>query len=225
MPQTDADTIRRGAAVFMFGAAATAVSGLLIQTVVQPSTDVSDKMWRYPWSDSGTFIAVSLLYIVFHLLVVVGLAAFGRSGAAGTSRTGRVGIRLAVVGTMLLAAGEVASLPIRDASVHDTSAAVVGAAFGLGVLVSAIGLLTTGSATLSARRWEDWRRFTPLAAGLWTTVLLGINMTKALPSGVAIYGLCLLAMAIALYSDPLPGAASDSSSGGVPDFEARLQSP
>lgn len=199
----DLDMTRRGATVFIVGATGTAVSGLVVQTIVQPSTDISDKMWRYPWSNSGAFVAVSLLYILLHLLVVVGLLTFGRSRAAGTSRAARTGVGLAVAGTMLLAIGEVASIPIRNAALDDTSASIVGAVFGFGVLVSAVGFLVTGRTTLAARSWQDWRRYTPLATGVWTTALVGISMTKALAGGVAIYGLCLLAMAVAFYTDPV----------------------
>ena len=194
----DLDTMRRGSTIFIAGALATAVSGLLVQAVVQPSTDISDKMWRYPWSSSGAFVAVSVLYIVLHLLIAIGLLTFGRSAAAGTTRAARTGVGLAVAGTLLLTIGEVASLPIRNAALDDTSAGVVGAVFGLGVLVSAVGFLVIGWTTLSAGAWQDWRRYTPLATGVWTTALIGISMTKALPAGVAVYGLCLLSMAVAL---------------------------
>ncbi len=212
MTRTDTDTIRRGATVFMVGAASTFASGVLVQSVVQPSTAVSDDMWRYPWSNSGVFVVVSLFYIVFHLLVVTGLVTFGRSGVAGTSRAARTGVSLSVIGTLLLIAGEVASLPIRNARLDDTSAAIVGAVFAIGVLVSAVGLLITGKTTLSARQWQGWRRYTPLAAGLWTTALVGIAATKALPAGVAVYGLCLLGMAVALYTQPAPSAQAGVSS-------------
>lgn len=113
---------------------------------------------------------------------------------------------LSVLGTLLLAAGEVASLPIRNARLDDTSAGIVGAVFALGTVVSAVGLLVTGKTTLSARQWHGWRRYTPIAAGVWSTALVGIAATKALPAGVAVYGLCLLGMAVALYTQPAPSA-------------------
>jgi hypothetical protein len=200
----------------MVGAGATVVGGVLVRSVVQPSTDISDKMWRYPWSNNAAFVAVSLLYMAIHLLVVAGLVTFGRSGAAGTSRAARWGVPLSVIGTLLLAAGEAASLPIRKAHVDDPSAKIVVAVFALGVLVSAVGLLAAGRATLSARCWHAWRRYTPLVAGVWTTALVGISVTKALPAGVAIYGLCLLGMGIALYTQPAPLApAGPQSSAGL----------
>jgi hypothetical protein len=215
MLRADIDTIRRGAAVFIGGAIATAVSGVAVQAIVQPSTDLSDDFWRFPWSSAGAFVVVSLVYALMHVLVVVGLVAFGRSGVAGTSPAARAGVNLSVIGTLLLAAGELASLPIRNAHIDDTSAAIVGAVFGLGVLMSAVGLLVLGKATLSANRWQDWRRWTPLVAGVWTAVLVGVSMTKALPTGVAVYGLCLLGMAVALYSQPQPSEV------GVTDSKSR----
>lgn len=208
MARTDSDTIRRGAYVFIVGAAATTITGAVVQFIVQPATDVSGDRWSYPWT-GGAFIAVSLLYILLHLLIAVGLITFGRSGVAGSSRTASRGVTLAVAGTLLLTAGEFASIPIRDALIDDTSASIVGAIFALGTVLSAIGLLLTGKATLSARRWHDWRRYTPLAAGVWTTALVGIAVTSALPAGVAVYGACLLAMAIALQTDPRPATRAD----------------
>lgn len=204
--KSDTQPIRGGVVAFVAGAALTALSGALVQSVVMPASDVSDERWSYPWT-TGAFVPISLAYLVFHLLVAVGLVAFGRSGVAGTSRAARAGVRLAVAGTLLLAAGEVASIPIRDALVDDTSAVVVGAVYGVGSLVSAIGLLLAGKATLSAGRWHDWRRYTPLVAGLWTTALVGIAATDALPAGVAVYGACLLAMALALRTELDPASA------------------
>ncbi len=217
MARTNPETIRSLATAFMIGAAGTALSGALVQFVVEPATNVSDDRWSYPWT-TGPFVVVSLLYIVLHLLVAVGLIGFGRSGVAGTSRAARSGVALAVAGTLVLAAGELASLPIRDALVDDTSAHIVGAVFGLGVVLSAIGLLLTGKATLSARIWHGWRRYTPLVAGIWTTALVGVEATTALPAGVGVYGACLLAMAIALHSDPVPVGIA----GVEPQLETRM---
>ncbi len=208
MARTDTDAVRRHAAVFISGAAGTAVSGALVQLVVLPSTNVPDDRWSYPWN-AGVFVVVSLLYIVLHLLVADGLLAFRRSGMAGASRAASVGVTLAIAGTLLLAVGEVASIPIRDALVDDTSAGVVGAIFGLATVLSAIGLLLIGKATLSAQRWHGWRRYTPLMAGLWTTALIGVAATDALAAGVAVYGVCLLGMAVALYTSPAPAVGTE----------------
>ena len=181
----------------------------IVQFIVKPASDVSDDQWSYPWT-ATQHVPVSLLYVVAHLLVAAGLVAFGRSGVAGTSGTARTGVTTAVAGTLVLAVAELASIPIRDALIDDTSAVVVGSIFGLGTVASAIGLLLAGKATLTARIWNNWRRYTPLAAGLWTTALVGIALTTALAVGVAVYGACLLAIAVALFTQPAPTSTAAS---------------
>jgi hypothetical protein len=192
---------RRAAIAFMAAAAATAVAGAVLQFGLQPATELSDDMWRYPWSSSGAFVAFSLFSALLHGLVIVGLVAFGRSGAAGQSRAASNGVALAVAGTALLLVGELASIPIRNAETDDTSAAIVGAIFGLASIASTVGFLLVGRATLRAGVWHDWRRFTPLATGIWLTALTVISLAvpEVLHGGVGLYGVCLLAMATALY--------------------------
>ena len=200
MSTSHAATVRRAGIALIAGALITAIGGVVSQ-FVQASTTVSDDLWRYPWS-SDAFVPVSVLWAAAHVLVIIGLLGFRRSALAGDSTAARRGITLAIAGTALLLVGEIASLPMTDEATNSTAGGIVGAVFGLGVLLSAVGLLLAGKATLSARRWQDWRRFTPITAGAWTLALVGIAMTKGMPTGVAIYGLCLLALGIALYSRP-----------------------
>ena len=200
MSTSHAATVRRAGIALIAGALITAIGGVVSQ-FVQASTTVSDDLWRYPWS-SDAFVPVSVLWAAAHVLVIIGLLGFRRSALAGDSAAARRGITLAIAGTALLLVGEIASLPMTDEATNSTAGGIVGAVFGLGTLLSAVGLLLAGKATLSARRWQDWRRFTPITAGAWTLALVGIAMTKGMPTGVAIYGLCLLALGIALYSRP-----------------------
>lgn len=195
--------IRTNAVAGIAGGAATAVTGLVIQAVVQPASTVSDEMWSYPWS-STTFVPVTLLFAAFHLLVFVGVLGFARSGVAGTSRAARVGSALALAGTAVFFMAELASIPFNDARLDDTGPMTVGGMFGLGVVLTAVGLLSAGVATLRSGQWHDWRRFTPVAAGIWSAVLVGLSLTKALPTGVGIYGLCILVLSLALYTVPAP---------------------
>ena len=105
---------------------------------------------------------------------------------AGSTRAA-AGAYTAIAGTAFLLAGEVTSLPIRHDRTDDTGAMIVGAIFGLGVMLSAVGFLILGRESLRSGRWHDWRRFTPLATGLWTAALVGISFTHALAAGVAVY--------------------------------------
>jgi hypothetical protein len=210
---------------FIGAGACTAVAGAVLLFGLQPATELSDDMWRYPWSSSGAFVAFSIFSAVLHGLVIAGLVAFGRSGAAGRSRAAASGVTLAVAGTALLLVGELASIPIRDAQVDDTSAAIVGAIFGLASVASTIGFLLTGWATLRAGVWHGWHRFTPLAVGLWLVVLtpLGLTAPRLLHGGVGVYGLCLLAMAIALHTEPTPAVHSDPVAAGIPGVDPQLE--
>jgi hypothetical protein len=200
------EALRRHAGACIGGATATVIGSLVVQGVVQPTTTVSDERWSYPWSSSA-LVPISILWASLHVFVFLGVLGFARSGLAGTSRSARVGPMLALVGTALLFVGELASIPIRHDRTDDTAASIVGGIFGVAILLTAAGFLVAGIATLRARRWDGWRRFTPLSVGIFTTALLGLNSTKALPAGVAVYGLCLLALGIALYTHPSPSPA------------------
>jgi hypothetical protein len=196
-------SIRHLAIAGIVGGGATAISGVVIQAAVQPASTVSDEMWSYPWP-SDTFVPVTLLFAGFHLLVFLGVLGFARAGLAGPGRSARVGSVLAMVGTAVFFMAELASIPINDQRMDDAGPMIVGGIFGLGVLLTAVGLLLAGRTTLRAGHWRDWRRFVPLAAGIWTTALVGVSFTKALPTGVGIYGLCILVLGLALYTQPTP---------------------
>jgi len=203
MARRDTKSLRAAGITCSVGAAATTVGGIVVQGIVQPATAVSDHRWSYPWS-SGALVPVSILWASLHVLVFVGVLGFARSGVAGHSRSARYGAVLALVGTALLFVGEIVSIPIRDQRTDDAGAVIVGGVFALAILLTAAGFLAAGIATVQARLWQGWRRFTPLTAGIVSCALLGVNVTKALPTGVAIYGLCLLAVGVALYTQPAP---------------------
>lgn len=203
MARPDTRSLRTAGISCIVGAAATTLGGIAVQGIVQPATTVSDHRWSYPWS-SGALVPVSILWASLHVLVFVGLLGFARSGVAGHSRSARLGTTLILGGTALLFVGELASIAVRDQRTDDTGAVIVGAIFALAILLTAVGFLAAGIATVRARLWQGWRRFTPLTAGIVSCALLGLNVTKALPTGVAIYGLCLLALGVALYTQPTP---------------------
>ena len=103
------------------GGALTAISGLVVAGIIQPASDVSDDMWSFPWS-SDALVPVSVLYAVFHALVLVGLLGFARSGVSGEGRSGRVDTSVAMIGTVLLLVAELASIPVAGQRLDDTGA-------------------------------------------------------------------------------------------------------
>ena len=204
-------SVRTLASAGMLGGAATALSGVAVEAIVRPRSDVSDEMWSYPWS-SEALVPVSLGFAGFHLLVFLGMVAFARSRPAGSSRAARIGARLAMAGTFIFFVAEFATIPFADQRLDQTGPMVVGGAFGLGVTLTAVGLIVAGVATIRAREWDGPARFVPLGAGIWATVMIAISFTSALALGVAIYGLSILVLNLAVYtrSKPVRQASTQS---------------
>ncbi len=197
----------------MVGALTTVVGGLATQ-VARGSTAVSEEAWSYPWSP-GTFVALSLLWAVTHALIFIGVLGVRRSGAAGPTRAARIGLVVALIGTAVLFVAELAEIPFREQHVDDNGPSVVGGLFGLGTLLTAIGLIIAGYATIRTGRWSGWRRFTPLVTGMWSLMLIGLVMADLASAGIGIYGLCFLALGAALCTEPSPphsGSTSESTS-------------
>ena len=192
-------SLRAAATSCIIGAAATALGGIAVQAIVQPATNVSHDRWSYPWS-SAALIPISLLWAVLHVFVFYGLLGFARSHLAGQGRSARLGTTLALVGTALLFVGELASIPIRDQHTDDTGAMIVGAIFAVAILLTAAGFLARRHRNLRARLWRDWRRFTPLTAGIASLRATRPEHDTRAPDRCGVYGLCLLALGVALYT-------------------------
>jgi|SRR5690242_13869681 len=203
MPIPQPTTLRRAGLLGAVGGALTALSGVVVQGIVQPASEVSDEMWSYPWS-STALVPVSLLNALFYALIFAGILGFARSGVAGPGRGARIGTVLALTGTAMLFAAELLSIPIADQRVGETAAVLVTVCFALGALVSGIGFIVAGVPTVRARRWNGWRRFVPLATGIWLTVLNALAPTPALALGVTLYGLLVTALGVALWTQPTP---------------------
>jgi hypothetical protein len=203
MARPDTKSLRATAISCIVGAASMTILAIATQ-VVQVSTDVPKDQWSYPWS-SGTSITFSLFAAVSQLLLVIGVLGLRRSSVAGTTRAAGLGLSAALAGTTLIVVGHLASIPIRDELVDAGWPRIVEAVFGFGTVLFALGFLLAGRATLRAGIWHDWRRFTPLAIGCWSAALIGLQLTPALPTAVAVYGLCFLALGVALYTQAVPG--------------------
>jgi hypothetical protein len=178
------------------GAALTVVLAATTQAV-QTDTDIPTHQWSYPWWSQAA-VLFYLLAAGGQALLAVGIVGLRRRGVVGASRAGSLGLAAALAGTVLLVIGELASIPIRHELVDDGWPRVVESVFGVGTVLTAVGFLLAGAATMRSGVWRDWRRFTPLAVGIWSVALIGLQFTPALPAAVGVYGLCFLAIGIAL---------------------------
>ncbi|OHV72063.1 hypothetical protein [Pseudofrankia sp. BMG5.36] len=202
----NAASVRRMAAVGVVGAAATVVDALVVQAAVVPGTDVSSKMFSYPFS-SGAYVVVSLVNALLHALVLVGVLGFARGGAAGSGRAARAGAGLALGGLGLLAAVELASIAVRGDRVDDAGTIAVILTFTTATLLSVAGYIVLAVASARGGRWTGWRRRAPLVAAVATVAVLGMSFSSALlPAGVAVWSLGLLVLCAATYTDPAPAA-------------------
>ena len=199
--------MERKSGLALIGGGSVLAAGGVVTQVVQASTTVSDQQWSYPWS-SGAAMAISAVWAVAQALLVVGLVGMRRSGVAGDSAAARVGLSLAVAGSALIVGGHLASIPVSDQTLDDTGPQVAAALFGLGTVLTAVGMLATGRAMLRAGAWRDWRRFTPGATGVWAVALLGLQFTKALPTAAAVYALCFVLLGVALAERRAPATTA-----------------
>jgi len=174
------------------------IAGAIADAVAVGSTDVSQEVWRYPWS-SEAFVATTLVFSLLHVLFFGLLLGLRRSGLAGPTRAASVGLGSAMAGAVIVFLAELASIPARDFDVDSTTVtAVLIPLFAIGGLLAAVGLIVAGRATLRSRRWDGWGRFTPLGLGIAALLPTVLGATDLFPYGFAVYGAALLALGAAL---------------------------
>jgi hypothetical protein len=162
---------------------------------------VPDDRLNFPFSGSLA-TATSLTWGLTQALFVLTLLAFARSGAVGTSRAGRMGALLALVGGIVFVAAHAVSVIFRDARVDDPAGLAAITLFSLGTLFTAVGFIVAGVAVVRAGRWTSWRRYAVLAVGVWMLCLLPLQFTPLLPLSVVVYAATVSAFAIAILAEP-----------------------
>lgn len=108
-----------------------------------------------------------------HLLTLFGALGLARSGLAPTSRAGRVGTTLAVVGMAAIIPCELAFIPFATSTDTDPGPMFASTAIGVASLVAASGFVLAGVAVLRAGVWRGPTRILPLLTGGW--VFIGLT--------------------------------------------------
>jgi len=193
------------AAIGLIAGAIIHVAGGIVGQVVQGSTEVSDDLFRYPWT-SDAFVVLSLVEAIAFGLGLAGIAALRASGVAGQMRGARIGLGAALAGSALFVVAELASIPVRDQLTDEGPAGTVGGLFGLATFLLGGGLAAAGVAARRTGLWEGWRPTALLAWGVWTLILLGVVLTDVMPLGVTVMGLLQLATGVGLLTCPMPAA-------------------
>ncbi|WP_148575306.1 hypothetical protein [Nocardioides caldifontis] len=175
--------------------------GALITAAHRNASPISDEQLSYPWA-GATAITTSLIWGITQVLIVVGLIAFARSGAAPTA-AGRVGGRLAVAGASLYVVAHALSLLAYDRALEDPVSVAALSCFGVGTLVTAVGLIMAGTAALRSGVWSGWRRYSALVLGVWMVAMVPLQFTPALPVAVGMYALAVMALGLAMIQEGL----------------------
>lgn len=182
------------------GATLTVVACIAV-SIDRSSSNVAHDLFRYPLTH-GMFVWLTLYASLTHLLIVVGLVCLRDVGVTGRSRTARVGLNAAIVGTALLFVCELASLPIAGQHNSDTWPTIVDAGFGAASVTVTAGMLAVGISTVRGRSWSSWRRNAPLICGLLSLTTIPLQFTAALEIGIAVYGLGYAVLGVAMLTDP-----------------------
>jgi hypothetical protein len=176
------------------------LDGGILAAVYRGTSTVPDDRLSFPFAGSLA-TATSLTWGLVQALFLVTLAAFARSGAVGTSRPGRIGAWLALVGGIVFVAGHAVSMIFRDALMDEPAGMVAVTLFAIATVLTAVGFSAAGVAVARAGRWTGWRRYPVLGVGIWTFCLVPLQFTPLLPLSVAVYAMTVAAFATALLAE------------------------
>jgi hypothetical protein len=149
---------------------------------------------------SGRFYAAEAVWLGAQVLLVAGILGLRGLRPHGHRRLGGAGFGIAIAGRVVFVAAE---------SVAIATGEVAEAILPIGALLTAIGMTIAGVAVVREVRWEGWRRFTPLAMGLFPFAFMFPLVATGAPPETA----------IALWALPtiVIGVASAGPLGGYPE--------
>jgi hypothetical protein len=181
-----------GAAAGLLGAASAVV------LLAWPADAPSDLV-RYPFSETGFYVAQSWFF-VHHLGLLAGVVAFVGSGAPGPRRVARTGGWLAVAGTTLLAMAELNTMRYGDWLLDDANAGLMGASYGVASNLVGVGMILAGVGVLRSRTWAGWHRWTPVALGAAVFVVVTPGLFLGFEAARVAIGIWMLMFAALSWS-------------------------
>jgi hypothetical protein len=132
---------------------------------------VSSDWYSYPYTPTG-FLLAQLVFMLNHVLLIVGILGLARSGAAGTGLLGRVGLWISVVGMAALTLCEVGAMTLATSPYPSPRTDVLDTSYGVASILIGIGLTLAGVAVARADEWAGWRRFVALICGVAVFVIV-----------------------------------------------------
>lgn len=157
-----------------------------------------------------TFRLLELVWALTHVLTLFGALGLARSGLAGSTRAGRIGTRLAVVGMAALVPCELAFIPFASSTDSDPGPMFASTTIGIASMVAAVGFVVAGIAVLRAGTWSGPARLLPLLTGAWVVLVMTpliIADGRLFYVGIGSWNLVLVLLGVAiarLGEDPSP---------------------
>lgn len=159
---------------------------------------------------SSAFIFRNNIVILSHLLVLIGVLGFARSGVAGNSWLAKIGLGLALLASLVFIPAE-----FLIQTRYDLGEMLLGFCAPL----QGLGMTLAGIAVLRAAIWQGWPRFTPLLCGLYPfLVMIPVFAATGGPNFWAIAGVQVpyLLLGLALYSVVKSDDSPQNSKVGIP---------
>jgi hypothetical protein len=144
--------IKMAGLLSLVGAMIGVISGL-VTAFILPA--VSFDRYSYPYTPTG-FRVAQLVFMLNHMLLLIGILGLARSGAAGTSLLGRVGVWISIVGMATLTLCEVGAMTLATSPYPSPRTDFMDMAFGVASILIGVGLVLAGVAVARSRKWGGW---------------------------------------------------------------------
>jgi hypothetical protein len=152
----------------LVGAVIGVISGL-VTAFIPPA--VSSDWYSYPYTPTG-FLVAQVVFILNHVLLLVGILGLARSGAAGTGLLGRVGLWISVLGMATLTVCEVGAMTLATSPYPSPRTDFMDMSYGVASILIGLGLVLAGVAVVRAGEWTGWHRFVALICGVAVFVIV-----------------------------------------------------
>lgn len=188
-----------GAGILVVIAGTVFADGAFLTAAYRGASPVSDDRLSYPWT-GATAVTTSLVWGLAQVLLTLGLVAFARSDAI-SGRAGRRGAWVAVAGSALYVLAHAVSIPFHDADLSDGGAMVALTLFGVGTLLTAVGMVVAGADVRRTGTWRGWHRLVPLSLGIWMIAMMPLQFTPLLVVAVGVYAALAIAFGVAMVEE------------------------
>ena len=176
------------------------VTSAIVTAFIPPA--VSSDWYSYPYTPTG-FRVAQFVFILNHVLLLVGLLGLARSGAAGTGLLGRVGVWISVLGMATLTLCEVGAMTLVTSPFPTPRTDFMDMAYGVASILIGVGLVLAGVAVVRTREWGGWHRFVALICGVAVFVIVIPGVFGSFLAGrlvLAVWMLMFAALGWALYT-------------------------